>query len=151
MIIKKLTLKIHKNGAKGRWKRGLVVLPAEVAEHFNWEEQELMMVFAGIDEKIDEEKLKICFELYKKIMDMDFEITKLKKEMEVGKIEELIMELKRDYTIVIVTHNMQQAARVSDYTGFFLLGELVEFGKTQDIFTAPKDKRTEAYITGRFG
>jgi phosphate transport system ATP-binding protein len=68
-----------------------------------------------------------------------------------GKIEELIMELKKDYTIVIVTHNMQQAARVSDYTGFFLLGELVEFGKTQDIFTAPKDNRTEAYITGRFG
>ncbi|MDD5120724.1 MAG: phosphate ABC transporter ATP-binding protein PstB [Candidatus Omnitrophica bacterium] len=68
-----------------------------------------------------------------------------------GKIEELILELKKDYTIVIVTHNMQQAARVSDYTGFFLLGELIEFGRTQDIFTAPKDKRTEAYITGRFG
>jgi phosphate transport system ATP-binding protein len=68
-----------------------------------------------------------------------------------SKIEELILELKKDYTIVIVTHNMQQAARVSDYTGFFLLGELIEFGKTQDIFTAPKDKRTEAYITGRFG
>jgi phosphate transport system ATP-binding protein len=68
-----------------------------------------------------------------------------------AKIEELIMELKKDYTIVIVTHNMQQAARVSDYTAFFLLGDLIEFGKTQDIFTAPKDKRTEAYITGRFG
>jgi len=68
-----------------------------------------------------------------------------------AKIEELILELKKDYSIVIVTHNMQQAARVSDYTGFFFLGELVEFGKTQDIFTAPKDKRTEAYITGRFG
>jgi len=68
-----------------------------------------------------------------------------------AKIEELILELKKDYTIVIVTHNMQQAARVSDYTGFFLLGELIEFGKTQDIFTAPQDKRTEAYITGRFG
>jgi len=68
-----------------------------------------------------------------------------------AKIEELILELKKDYTIVIVTHNMQQAARVSDCTGFFLLGELIEFGKTQDIFTAPKDKRTEAYITGRFG
>ncbi len=68
-----------------------------------------------------------------------------------AKIEELILELKKDYTIVIVTHNMQQAARVSDHTGFFLLGELIEFGKTQDIFTAPKDKKTEAYITGRFG
>ncbi|MDD5073222.1 MAG: phosphate ABC transporter ATP-binding protein PstB [Candidatus Omnitrophica bacterium] len=68
-----------------------------------------------------------------------------------SKIEELILGLKKYYTIVIVTHNMQQAARVSDYTAFFLLGELVEFGKTQDIFTAPKDKRTEDYITGRFG
>lgn len=68
-----------------------------------------------------------------------------------AKIEELILELKKDYSIVIVTHNMQQAARVSDYTGFFLLGELIEFGKTPEIFTAPKDKKTEAYITGRFG
>ena len=68
-----------------------------------------------------------------------------------AKIEELILELKKDYTIVIVTHNMQQAARVSDVTAFFLMGELIEFGKTQEIFTAPKDKKTEAYITGRFG
>lgn len=68
-----------------------------------------------------------------------------------SKIEELILELKKYYTIVIVTHNMQQAGRVSDYTAFFLLGELIEFGKTQDIFTAPKDKKTEDYITGRFG
>jgi phosphate transport system ATP-binding protein len=68
-----------------------------------------------------------------------------------AKIEELILELKKDYTIVIVTHNMQQAARVSDYTAFFLMGELIEFDKTQDIFTKPKDVKTEAYITGRFG
>ena len=68
-----------------------------------------------------------------------------------AKIEELITELKKEYTIVIVTHNMQQAARVSDHTAFFLLGELIEFGKTQDIFTKPQDPRTEAYITGRFG
>ncbi|MBF0385144.1 MAG: phosphate ABC transporter ATP-binding protein [Candidatus Omnitrophica bacterium] len=68
-----------------------------------------------------------------------------------AKIEELIHQLKKNYTIIIVTHNMQQAARVSDYTAFFLLGELIEFGKTDGIFTAPKDKRTEAYITGRFG
>ena len=68
-----------------------------------------------------------------------------------SKIEELILELKKDYTIVIVTHNMQQAARVSDRTAFFLLGELIEVGETQSIFTVPKDKRTEAYITGRFG
>ena len=68
-----------------------------------------------------------------------------------SKIEELILELKKYYTIVIVTHNMQQAARISGYTAFFLLGELIEFGRTQNIFTAPKDKRTEDYITGRFG
>ncbi len=68
-----------------------------------------------------------------------------------GKIEELIHALKQQYTIVIVTHNMQQAARVSDFTGFFLLGELVEFADTPTMFTTPKDGRTEAYITGRFG
>jgi phosphate transport system ATP-binding protein len=67
------------------------------------------------------------------------------------RIEELIVELKRDLTIVIVTHNMQQAARVSDVTGFFYLGRLVEFGPTQRLFTSPRDERTEAYITGRFG
>jgi phosphate transport system ATP-binding protein len=67
------------------------------------------------------------------------------------KIEELIVDLKREYTIVLVTHNMQQAARVSDYTGFFFLGRLVEFGTTQQIFTSPTDERTDAYITGRFG
>jgi phosphate transport system ATP-binding protein len=68
-----------------------------------------------------------------------------------GKIEELIHTLKNQYTIVIVTHNMQQAARVSDYTGFFLLGEMVEFDETTRIFTNPRDRRTEDYITGRFG
>ncbi len=68
-----------------------------------------------------------------------------------GRIEELTRELKNNYTIIIVTHNMQQAARVSDDTGFMLLGELIEFGKTEDIFTKPKDKRTEDYITGRYG
>ncbi len=68
-----------------------------------------------------------------------------------AKIEELIDELKQDYTIVIVTHNMQQAARVSDFTAFMYLGELVEFGATATVFTTPTDKRTQAYITGRFG
>ena len=67
------------------------------------------------------------------------------------RVEELIVELKRDYTIVIVTHNMQQAARVSDYTGFFDRGELVEFSETERLFTTPAKERTEAYITGRFG
>ncbi len=67
------------------------------------------------------------------------------------KIEELAMELKKDYTIVMVTHNMQQATRVSDKTVFFLLGEIIETGKTDELFSMPKDKRTEDYITGRFG
>ncbi|MCM8811434.1 MAG: phosphate ABC transporter ATP-binding protein PstB [Candidatus Omnitrophica bacterium] len=68
-----------------------------------------------------------------------------------GKIEELIYRLKEEYTVAIVTHNMQQAARVSNYTGFLLMGELVEFGPTEKIFTNPADSRTEEYITGRFG
>ena len=68
-----------------------------------------------------------------------------------AKIEELIFQLKRNYTIVIVTHNMQQAARVSDITAFFYLGELIEVGNTRDMFTKPAKKQTEDYITGRFG
>jgi phosphate transport system ATP-binding protein len=68
-----------------------------------------------------------------------------------AKIEELIQDLKKNYTIVIVTHNMQQAARCSDFTGFFFLGELVEFDETSEIFTNPEDKKTEDYVTGRFG
>lgn len=68
-----------------------------------------------------------------------------------AKIEDLVQELKKDYTIVMVTHNMQQATRVSDKTAFFLTGEIVEYGSTEDIFSVPRDKRTEDYITGRFG
>lgn len=68
-----------------------------------------------------------------------------------SRIEELMFELKNDYTIIIVTHNMQQAARVSDFTSFLYLGDLIEFGPTQRMFTVPQDKRTEAYLTGRFG
>jgi phosphate transport system ATP-binding protein len=71
--------------------------------------------------------------------------------MSTAKIEELIDELAKEYTIVIVTHNMQQASRVSDYTAFMFLGELVEFGITDKLFTTPENKRTEEYITGRFG
>jgi phosphate transport system ATP-binding protein len=67
------------------------------------------------------------------------------------KIEDLIFELKKNYTIIIVTHSMQQAARVSDYTAFFYMGNLIEYGETQQIFTQPKLKQTEDYITGRFG
>ena len=68
-----------------------------------------------------------------------------------AKIEDLAIELKKQYTIVIVTHNMQQAVRISDKTAFFLLGEMVEFAPTEEMFSMPKDKRTEDYITGRFG
>ena len=68
-----------------------------------------------------------------------------------GKIEELALSLKQNYTIVMVTHNMQQAARISDQTAFFLLGELIECGDTETLFSTPQDNRTEAYITGRFG
>ena len=85
-----------------------------------------------------------------KILLMD-EPTSALDPISTSRIEELVMELKEKYTIVMVTHNMQQAVRVSDYTAFFLLGELVEFGKTDDIFSQPKDQRTEDYITGRFG
>jgi phosphate transport system ATP-binding protein len=68
-----------------------------------------------------------------------------------SKIEELIAELKLQYTIIIVTHNMQQAARISDKTAFFYMGDLIEFGKTSEVFTNPKNKQTENYVTGRFG
>lgn len=85
-----------------------------------------------------------------KILLMD-EPTSALDPISTGKIEELIEELKKDITIVIVTHNMQQATRIADKTAFFLLGELVEFGDTDEIFTSPKDERTERYITGRFG
>lgn len=68
-----------------------------------------------------------------------------------NKIEDLVLELKKDYTIIMVTHNMQQATRVSDHTAFFLLGEVIEFDKTEKLFSMPRDKRTEDYITGRFG
>jgi len=85
-----------------------------------------------------------------KILLMD-EPTSALDPISTGKIEELINVLKESYTIVIVTHNMQQATRISDKTAFFLLGEIVEFGTTEQIFSNPKDKRTENYITGRFG
>ena len=68
-----------------------------------------------------------------------------------GKIEELVSELRRDLTIVIVTHNMQQATRIADKTAFFYLGELIEYGTTEQLFSCPRDLRTENYITGRFG
>lgn len=85
-----------------------------------------------------------------KVLLMD-EPTSALDPISTSRIEDLIMELKEKYTIIIVTHNMQQAVRISDYTAFFLLGDLIEFGETEKIFSNPQDKRTEDYITGRFG
>ena len=85
-----------------------------------------------------------------KVLLMD-EPTSALDPISTSRIEDLAMELKKDYTIAIVTHNMQQAVRISDQTAFFLLGDLVEYGDTEAIFSQPKDKRTEDYITGRFG
>ena len=85
-----------------------------------------------------------------KIILMD-EPTSALDPISTGKIEDLCLELKNDVTVVIVTHNMQQAARISDKTAFFLLGDLIEYGDTSQIFERPKDKKTEEYITGRFG
>ena len=85
-----------------------------------------------------------------KVLLMD-EPTSALDPISTSRIEDLAMELKKDYTIVIVTHNMQQAVRISDQTAFFLLGDLVEYGETEAMFSQPKDKRTEDYITGRFG
>ena len=85
-----------------------------------------------------------------KVLLMD-EPTSALDPISTSRIEELAMELKKKYTIVIVTHNMQQAVRISDQTAFFLLGDLVEYGNTEAMFSQPRDKRTEDYITGRFG
>ena len=85
-----------------------------------------------------------------KVLLMD-EPTSALDPISTSRIEDLAMELKKDYTIVIVTHNMQQAVRISDQTAFFLLGDLVEYGNTDEMFSQPKDQRTEDYITGRFG
>jgi len=91
-----------------------------------------------------------CIAMNPKVILMD-EPTSALDPIATLKIEELIKELKKDYTIIIVTHNMQQAARVSDYTAFFLLGEIIEYDKTIDLFANPHNKKTEDYITGRFG
>ena len=93
---------------------------------------------------------RICIALQPEVLLMD-EPTSALDPISTSKIEELMEDLKKKYTVVVVTHNMQQAVRVSDDTAFFLVGEMVEFGDTKTIFSYPKDKRTEDYITGRFG
>ena len=91
-----------------------------------------------------------CIAMNPKVILMD-EPTSALDPIATLKIEELINDLKKEYTIIIVTHNMQQASRISDYTAFFILGEVTEFSTTSELFKNPKDKRTEDYITGRFG
>ena len=88
--------------------------------------------------------------LFRSILLLD-EPTSALDPISTGKVEELVATLKSEYTVVIVTHNMQQAARVSDYTAYMYLGDLVEFGETEQVFFKPKRKETEDYITGRFG
>lgn len=91
-----------------------------------------------------------CIAMHPEVILMD-EPTSALDPIATAKIEELIDALKKDYTIIIVTHNMQQATRISDYTAFFMLGEVVEYDETKEIFGNPKNKKTEDYITGRFG
>ena len=93
---------------------------------------------------------RLCIARALEVLLMD-ESTSALDPISTGKIEELCVELKKDYTIIMVTHNMQQAVRVSDETAFFLLGEVIEYGNTEKMFSVPTDKRTEDYITGRFG
>ena len=81
----------------------------------------------------------------------DEEVSTALDPISTSKIEDLVIDLKNKYTIIMVTHNMQQATRVSDKTAFFLLGDMIEYGDTEELFSMPKDKRTEDYITGRFG
>ena len=91
-----------------------------------------------------------CIAMAPEVILMD-EPTSALDPISTSKIEDLAVELKKDYTVIMVTHNMQQAARISDKTAFFLLGEIIEFSDTEQMFSMPKDKRTEDYITGRFG
>lgn len=123
---------------------------------------ETVLLFEGLKDSLDKSALGLTLEQQQRLciaraLAVNPEIILLDEPcsaldpISTEKIEELLQELKKKYTIVIVTHNMQQAARVADLTAFFLLGDLVEFDETRRIFTAPKDKRTEDYITGRFG
>lgn len=121
-----------------------------------------VLLWEGLKDKLNEPALRLSLEQKQRlciarliavkpdVLLMDEPCSTLDPQA-TARVEELMRELKKKYTIIIVTHNMQQAARVSDDMGFMLLGELIEFGKTEQIFKAPKDKRTEDYITGRYG
>ena len=109
---------------------------------------------AAIWDEVKDQQQRLCIAralaVEPEVLLMD-ESTSALDPISTGKIEELCVELKKDYTIIMVTHNMQQAVRVSDETAFFLLGEVIEYGDTEKMFSVPTDKRTEDYITGRFG
>ncbi|MFH1287483.1 MAG: phosphate ABC transporter ATP-binding protein PstB [bacterium] len=143
-------LKVHNIGGKSIWDEKV---EKSLRDAWLWDDVKDKLHSSAIDLSLDQ-KQKLCIArliiIEPEVILMDEPCSTL-DPIATMKIEELMNNLKKDYTIVIVTHNMQQAARVSDYSGFVLLGELIEFGVTNKIFTTPKDKRTEDYITGRFG
>jgi len=143
-------LKVHRL-AKGSELAGIV--EDSLKSVLLWDELKEMLGASALDLSL-EQKQRLCIArliaVKPEVLLMDEPCSAL-DPVATMKVEELMQRLKRDYTIVIVTHNMQQAARVSEDCGFMLLGELVEFARTEKIFTAPKEQRTEDYITGRFG
>jgi len=143
-------LRIHGNTLKSDMEE---VVEKSLCSVLLWEELKDKLHKPALDLSL-EQKQRLCIArliaVKPEILLMDEPCSALDPQA-IAKIEELMRELKSNYTIIIVTHNMQQAARISDETGFMLLGELIEFGKTEQIFTNPNDKRTEDYITGRYG
>ena len=134
--------KVPKNEIKKKVKRVLEIVDLE-----GFEKRKIDSLSGGQQQRLC---IARALAVQPEVLLMD-EPTSALDPISTSKIEELAMELKKEYTIVMVTHNMQQAARISDKTAFFLLGEIVEFGETEQLFSMPKDKRTEDYITGRFG
>lgn len=143
-------LRVHNIGEKSLWDEKIEKC---LRDAWLWDDVKDKLHSSALDLPLDQ-KQKLCIArliiIEPEVILMDEPCSTL-DPIATMKIEELMNTLKKDYTIVIVTHNMQQAARVSDYSGFLLLGDLIEFDDTNIIFTAPKDKRTEDYITGRFG
>ncbi len=143
-------LRAHNIGAKSNWDEKI---EKSLKDSWLWDDVKDKLHSPAMDLSLDQRQ-KLCIA---RLIIIEPEVILLDEpcstldHIATMKIEELINNLKKDYSIVIVTHNMQQAARVSDYSGFLLLGELVEFGSTNAVFTIPNDKRTEDYITGRFG
>lgn len=143
-------LKVHNIGDKNTW---MEKIEKSLTQAWLWREVKDKLHSPALDLPLDQRQ-KLCIArllaIEPEVILMDEPCSKL-DPIATMKIEELMNVLKKNYTIVIVTHSMQQAARVSDYSGFLLLGDLIEFDNTNKIFTAPGDKRTEDYITGRFG